>query len=95
MTTYKVLLNAENLLVSVDGREGKGGLYVTRIVQASSETEAAATAISRLVESEHWKSVRSINSGEDPFAFAEEMEVIAETELGEHFDTGFIFYLDE
>lgn len=45
MSTYQVLVRANNLLLEVDGSIRKMGAYTTRIVTAASAEEAAQAAI--------------------------------------------------
>lgn len=42
---FRVLLNAENFLVVVDGKEQLMGFYVTHFVEASDETDAEIRAV--------------------------------------------------
>jgi hypothetical protein len=80
---FRVLLNGENFLIKIDGREQRCGFYTTRVIEAATKDEAKALAID-LVRSEPRivAMVRKPGS-DDAVVSAEEVE-----EVGQEFAPG-------
>jgi len=92
--TYRVFLNARNILTDFEGSIQKVGFYTTRFVEASSASKAMILA-TNLVKND--PKVRALLRNEelDPPVFAaQEVEECTERPE-ENTSTGLVFYLEE
>jgi hypothetical protein len=65
MPTYRVELNAENLLVEVEGKTAKHGFFTFRVLEADSPDAAEAAAV-RMIQDDESLSEMIQNSATDP-----------------------------
>ncbi len=91
MNIYRVLVNGENFLMTVDGKPEKLGFYTTRFVEASNETEAETAAVSALRQDEQLQGTVLNIADDPPLLYADEIEQVSALEKAQ----GFAFYPSE
>jgi hypothetical protein len=95
MPKYRVFLNGQNFLLSVDGERGKYGFYTTRCVEAADASSAASEAVERL-RLERSLGELGLNAPDDPPRLAVERVEELETFKGvENLAPGLTFYPEE
>ncbi len=65
MKAYRVLINAQNIMMETDGKIGHYGLYTTRVVLAPDHKTAIHNAIDLIKNEEDFKMLL-LNSADDP-----------------------------
>ena len=89
MKHYRVLLNGENFLVNMEGKESYMGFYTTRFVSAVSPEEAELNAVHNIKTDERIKSIiLNTSKHEQPMIYMDEIEEIKESEKEESYGFG-------
>jgi hypothetical protein len=95
MPTYRVILSGGNLLIDVDGEEGRYSFEVARFVEAASAEEAAERALALVRTSPQLaRGVRN-EPGEPPTCRVDAVQPLAPDEAAPAKQPGFRFYPEE
>ena len=89
MKHYRVLLNGENFLINMEGKESYMGFYTTRFVSAISPEEAELNAVNSIKTDDRIKGI-ILNSTEheQPMIYMDEIEEIQKNEKEDNYGFG-------
>ena len=89
MKHYRVLLNGENFLLNMEGKESYMGFYTTRFVTAASPEEAEQSAVNDIKTDDKIKgTILNSTEHETPMIYMDEIEEIQENEKEESYGFG-------
>ena len=91
VTHYRVFLRGVNFLLTVDGKPTRMGFYTTRFVQANNRDGAELLAVDLIRQDKRLKESVSNERSDPPMIFADEIDVVDESEVPES-SYGYAFF---
>ncbi len=95
MKKYKVLVQGENFLINLDGKEQKLGFYTTAFVEARNEEEAEEGAIGLLRDDQEFRQSVLNEKSDSPMMFVDEIQELQSFEGLNLPRTGLSFFPEE
>jgi hypothetical protein len=88
---YRVLINGQNFLLTIDGKARKSGFYTTRLVEAQDAKEAEIAAVELIKSDSKLKDIALNERGDSPMLYVEEVEEVKKLRPA----LGYAFYSEE
>lgn len=94
MTSYKIIVNGTNFVLSIQGKEQRMGFYATRFVEANNVEEAQEAAMRLIMNDNKLRQAIRNEPNSQPQLHIDEVTEAPITEQDKSTNNAFMFYAD-